>query len=74
MPRQSRSSSSSRAPSRPSIPTKSSTSSYQQQTRPSTSAAHPPSQAAPVQQPSAGPGLLGQVASTAALVIHLFHI
>ncbi|CAI7668717.1 unnamed protein product [Penicillium bialowiezense] len=48
------------APARPAAPT-------QQQSQPHSTAAHPPAQqAAPVQQQSAGPGLFGQMASTAA--------
>ncbi|CZR58432.1 related to small unique nuclear receptor co-repressor [Phialocephala subalpina] len=71
MPRQSRSGGGSRAPSRPVAPARPAP----QQTRPATTAAYPPAQtphppaqqaAPPQQQGSAGPGLFGQMASTAA--------
>ncbi|KAK4208694.1 Sas10/Utp3/C1D family-domain-containing protein [Rhypophila decipiens] len=70
MPRQSRSSG--RAPARPSVPARQSAPpTQQQQTRPATtyapsSAAAPNAPAAPVAAPSQGPGLFGQMASTAA--------
>ncbi|CCU81994.1 unnamed protein product [Blumeria hordei] len=62
MPRQSRSGSAGRAPARPKIaPSKPAV--PQQQSRPASTLAHPPA----VQPPSsAGPGMLGQIASTAA--------
>jgi len=68
MPRQGRSGGGSRAPSRPTVAPTRPAPVQQQQTRPATSVAHPPAQA-PVAQPqqgSAGPGLFGQMASTAA--------
>ncbi|KUJ07283.1 uncharacterized protein LY89DRAFT_702421 [Mollisia scopiformis] len=70
MPRSSRSGGGSRAPSRPVAPARPAP----QQTRPATTAAYPPAKQAPhppaapaqQQQGSAGPGLFGQMASTAA--------
>lgn len=72
MPRQGRSGGGSRAPSRPTVaPSRPAP----QQQRPATTVAHPPARAAPTAQPpavqqqgSAGPGLFGQMASTAAYV------
>ncbi|TVY21610.1 Mitochondrial intermembrane space cysteine motif-containing protein [Lachnellula arida] len=58
-----------RAPSRPTVAPKRPAAPAPQQTRPATTAAHPPAQQAPppaAQQGSAGPGLFGQMASTAA--------
>ncbi|TVY48121.1 Mitochondrial intermembrane space cysteine motif-containing protein [Lachnellula occidentalis] len=55
-----------RAPSRPTVAPKR-PAAPQQQTRPATTAAHPPAQQAPPPPAqSAGPGLFGQMASTAA--------
>ncbi|TVY82646.1 Mitochondrial intermembrane space cysteine motif-containing protein [Lachnellula suecica] len=70
MPRQGRSGGG-RAPSRPTVAPQRPAAPPKQQTRPATTAAHPPAtqQAAPpaqAQQGSAGPGLFGQMASTAA--------
>ncbi|POS82901.1 putative 40S ribosomal protein S4-B, partial [Erysiphe pulchra] len=67
MPRQTRSGGAGRAPSRPTIPARKPAANNQLQTRPVTSVAQPPAQAAtPQQQTSAGSGLFGQMASTAA--------
>lgn len=67
MPRQGRSGGAGRAPSRPTVPARKPAPQNQQQTRPATSVAQPPAQmAAPQQQSSAGSGLFGQMASTAA--------
>ncbi|KAH8802783.1 CHCH domain protein [Xylogone sp. PMI_703] len=71
MPRQSRSGG--RAPARPSVaPARPGPPPMQQQTRPATTSAYPPANAptsapaAPPAQTSSGPGLFGQMASTAA--------
>lgn len=60
------------APSRPTVPARSSTTGpSQQQTRPAATYAAPPAAAAQAPTPaasSAGPGLFGQMASTAAYV------
>ena len=68
MPRQGRSGGGSRAPSRPTVAPQRPA---PQQQRPATTAAHPPANthqtaAPPAAQQSAGPGLFGQMASTAA--------
>ena len=64
MPRQGRSGGGSRATSRPTVAPQRPA---PQQTRPATTAAHPPAtQQAPPAQQSQGPGLFGQMASTAA--------
>lgn len=80
MPRQGRSGGG-RAPSRPTVAPQRPAAPPKQQTRPATTAAHPPQQAAPpaqAQQGSAGPGLFGQMASTAMQVhpraLNLGHI
>ncbi|CAG8960119.1 hypothetical protein HYFRA_00010598 [Hymenoscyphus fraxineus] len=72
MPRQGRSGGGSRAPARPSIAPQR-PAPQKQQTRPATTAAYPPTNtqqphppAAAAGAPSAGPGLFGQMASTAA--------
>ncbi|KAH8667419.1 hypothetical protein BGZ60DRAFT_470256 [Tricladium varicosporioides] len=67
MARQGRSGGGSRAPSRPTVAPKRPAPPQQQQSRPATTAAAPPQQAAPPAAPAAqGPGLFGQMASTAA--------
>ncbi|RKF63351.1 Mitochondrial intermembrane space cysteine motif-containing protein MIX17 [Erysiphe neolycopersici] len=67
MPRQGRSGGAGRAPSRPTVAAKKPAPQNQQQTRPATSVAQPPAQGVtPQQQSSAGSGLFGQMASTAA--------
>ena len=69
MPRQSRPSARP-APTRPTVPARSAAPTQQQQTRPATtyapSAGAPPTAMAPPQAASQGPGLMGQMASTAA--------
>ena len=77
MPRQRRGPAPSRSSARPTVAPARPAPSAQQQTRPATTAAYPPAQktaAPPAQAPtqSNGPGLFGQMASTAAYVTFIF--